>query len=261
MELLRTIRRRSFLSEAAYIALNVALAIAVLIIVRTVESPIPALILVLLSKWRVFAVRPRHWLANIQSNLVDVIVSVGAVMLMYSVASFEYALAIQIVFVSLYVAWLVFLKPRSSKRAVVAQAATALLVGTTVLFVASYNWPIELLVIGMAIIGYVTARHIFTQFDEDHFQFLSIVWAFTMAQLGWVLSHWVIAYRLPVIGVRVPQATLIVGAMALVVYKVYQSYRKHGKVRSADIALPVLFSASIVAVLMLFFSVIPTGAL
>ncbi len=261
MEFLRTIRKKSFLSESAYIALNIALALAVLIIVRTVESPAPALILVLLSKWRVFAVRPRYWIANIQANLVDVIVSVGAVVMLYSVASLPYGLALQIIMTIFYVAWLIVLKPRSSKLAMISQAAVALGVGTTVIFVSSYGWPLEFIVIGMAVTGYVTARHVLTQFEEDHLQFMSLVWAFIMAQLGWILSHWVIAYTLPVVGLRVPQALIIVMAVAFVVYQVYASYRKHEVIRSVDVLLPIIFSSSVVGVLLVFFSVIPTGAL
>jgi hypothetical protein len=249
------------LSESAHIALNIALAVAVLLIVRTVESPVPAMALVLLSKWRVFAVRPRYWAANIQANFVDVVVSIGAVMLLYSVVALEYALPLQVIIAAAYACWLTVLKPRSSKRAIVAQSATALLVGTTVLFVSSYNWPLEILVVSMAIVGYVTARHVLTQFEEDHLQFLSLLWAFVLAQLAWVLSHWTIAYSLPGVDVRIPQATLIIGAFAFVAYRVYASYRKHGQVRSVDVALPVLFSASITLVILVFFSAIPTGAL
>lgn len=261
MELLKKIRRRSFLSESAYVALNIALAAAVLAIVWTVASPVPALLLVLLSKWRVFAVRPRYWLANIQANLVDVIVSVSAVMLMYSVGEFTHGLMIQVALSVLYVIWLVIVKPRSSKRAVVAQAGVALVVGTTALLVASYSWPKELIVLGMAIIGYVTARHTLAQFEEDHLQFLSFAWAFVMAQLGWVLSHWVVAYTVPYIEIRLPQAVFVIAAVAFVAYNVYASSRQNGQVRAADIALPVLFSLSIVIVLMLFFSGIPIGTL
>lgn len=259
MELLKVIRRKSFFSESMYIALNIALSFAVLGIVLTVESPVPAILLVLLSKWRVFAVRPRYWIANIQANLVDVIVSIGVVMLMYGVSSLTHSLPIQIGLSVLYVLWLVVLKPRSSKRAIVAQATTALLVGTTVLFILSYSWSIEVLIIGMAITGYVTARHVLTQFEEDHLQFLSLTWAFVMAQLGWILSHWVIAYTMPFIEVRIPQAVIIVAAIAFVAYQIYASYRRHGVVRPVEVMLPILFALSITIVLTIFFSVIPTG--
>lgn len=261
MELLKTIRRRSFLSESVYIALNVALAVAVLAIVWTVASPLPALLLVLLSKWRVFAVRPRYWAANIQANLVDVVVSVSVVVLMYHVGSSAYGFMMQALLAVLYVAWLIGLKPRSTRRAMVAQAATALLAGTAALFTVSFAWPLEIIVLGMALIGYVTARHVLTQFEEDHLQFLSLLWAFVMAQLGWILAHWVIAYTVPFIEVQIPQAAIIVGLVAFVVYRIYASYRRHDKVRSADVVLPVLFSVSLIFVLVVFFSGLPTGVL
>lgn len=261
MELLRTIRKKSFLSEFAYISLNIALAIAVLVIVLTVASPLPAIALVLLSKWRIFAVRPRYWAANIQANLVDIVVSVGAVVMMYSVESLKYSLAIQIAIAVLYTLWLIVLKPRSNKKAVVTQAGTALFVGVTVLFVASYSWPLEILVASMAVVGYVTARHVLTQYEEDHLQFMSLLWAFVLAQLGWILSHWVIAYTVPVLGIKVPQASIIIILVAFVVYRVYDSYQKHGKVRSADVFMLVLFSVSVVAVMVILFSITPTGAL
>ncbi len=101
MQFLKILRRRSVLSELVYVGLNVALALAVLVIVRTVESPIPAFILVMLSKWRVFAVRPRYWLANIQANLVDFILSISVVVLMYSVGvNSVYGFALQIFIVA-----------------------------------------------------------------------------------------------------------------------------------------------------------------
>ena len=57
MEFLKNVRRRSFLSEVVYIALNIGLAIAVVLIIRATESPWPAVGLVFLSKWRVLAVK------------------------------------------------------------------------------------------------------------------------------------------------------------------------------------------------------------
>lgn len=261
MELLKPFRRKSFFSELLYVALNVTLAVAIFAIVRAVASPAPALLLVLLGKWRVFHVNPRHWLANIQANLLDVIVGMSAVMLMYSVGSLSLGLWLQVLITILYAVWLIVLKPRSTKAAVVAQAAVALFAGTATLFIISYGWPIELVVIGMAVVGYVTARHVLVQFEEKQFRFLSIIWAFIMAQVGWVLSHWVIAYSIPVLDIRIPQAVLVVVLLSFVVYRVYMSYHKHGQVRSADVLLPTVFSVGLAIVLMIFFSAIPVGAL
>lgn len=262
MEFLRTIRRRSFLSEAAYVGLNVALAVAVLIVIQTTSSPFPAFALVALSKWRVFAVRPRYWLANIQANLVDFIVSIGVVILLFSAnGNTEIGLYLQIALTLLYIGWLIFLKPRSTKQAMVVQAAVALFIGVTALFVVSYAWPGAVVVLAMAVIGYVTARHILTQYEEDHLQFVSLIWGLVLAQIGWVAYHWTIAYPIPFLDVRMPQVSIIAMAAGFIGFKLYDSYRRHGVIRTADVGLPVIFSVSIVLLLIFIFNGVGTGSI
>lgn len=262
MEFLKLLRRRSVLSELVYVGLNIGLAIAVLIIVRTVESPTPAFILVALSKWRVFAVRPRYWLVNIQANFVDFIVSISVVVLMYSVGiDHTYGLELQILIMGLYIAWLVYLKPRSSRRAVVSQAWVALTIGTAALFISSYGWLIEIVVVGMAVIGYVATRHALTQFEEDHLQFMSLMGALIMAQIGWIFYHSVIAYSLPVIGARIPQVAIIAAVVFFALYNIYSSYKRHDRVEPAEVAMPLLFSIGIILTLVIFFGPIPISTL
>jgi hypothetical protein len=97
MELLKTVKRRTFWSELVYYVLNIGLAATLLVIAQAFQTPFPALALVVLSKWRIIAVRPRFWWANIQANLVDLTVGIGVVGLMYlptSVFYFRVALAI-----------------------------------------------------------------------------------------------------------------------------------------------------------------------
>jgi hypothetical protein len=142
MEFLKIVRRRSFLSEVVYTLLNVALALAVVTLIRATESPWPALGLVFLSKWRVLAVRPRYWFVNIQANLVDYIVSISIVIFVYttyiSAATSGQKLFLMGVLTLLYIAWLLFLKPRSKRIYVVAQAGVALFTGVTALFSLAY---------------------------------------------------------------------------------------------------------------------------
>lgn len=261
MNVLRIIRRRSFLSDLAYMVLNISLAMAVLFVIRTTDSLLPAFLLITLSKWRVFAVRPRYWFANVQANLVDFIVSLSLVVFLYSLdAASQYTLALQILFTVLYVVWLLVLKPKSRKWAVVLQAAIALFAGVTALFITSYAWPVSLVVLGMWLIGYVTARHVLAQYEEDHLLFLSLLWGLMLAQLGWIAYHWTIAYSVPFMGgARVPQVAIIATCIGFAVYKVYDSYAKHGSVRVTDIGLPLLFSVSLIAVLLVFFNRVSTG--
>ena len=84
MDLLKMHKRRSRLSEAAYIGLNIIFAVAILVLIRGSQSPWLALAVVLLSKWRTLAVRPRFWLANVIANMVDVTVGVSIVTLLFA---------------------------------------------------------------------------------------------------------------------------------------------------------------------------------
>jgi len=123
MELLKTVKRRTFWSELVYYVLNIGLAVALLVIAQAFQTPFPALALVVLSKWRIIAVRPRFWWANIQANLVDLTVGIGVVGLMYlptSVFYFRVALAI------LYAIWLVVIKPMSKRWQVAMQSLIAI---------------------------------------------------------------------------------------------------------------------------------------
>ena len=54
--MLQVPKGRSAISELLYVVLNVGLAVALLVLVLAIKSPLPTLALVLLSKWRVLAV-------------------------------------------------------------------------------------------------------------------------------------------------------------------------------------------------------------
>src|SRR3546814_6760354 len=117
----------------------------------------------------------------------------------------------------LYVAWLVVLKPRSTRRAMIIQAAIALFFGTSVLFSFSYSWPAWLVVVSMWVIGYGTARHVLGSYDEDRLSLLTLVWALVMAEIGWVAYHYTMGYALPwVSGLYVPQVAIIVLCLAFI---------------------------------------------
>ena len=259
MELLKSSKRRSLLSEVAYIALNVALAGAILAVLLTTESVLAAIGLVLLSKWRVFAVRSRYWLANIKANLVDTIVGISMVVL---IAAASGALAAQIVLTLLYIGWLLIIKPRGKRVYVATQAFAAVFLGITALMTVSYNWPSSVVVLGMWLIGYASARHILSSYEEAHSSFYSLVVALVYAELGWLAYHWTFAYDVALFGaLKIPQIALIMLGMAFLTDRIYASYRKHDHIRSADVLLPSLLTVSIILILLLFFNRIGTGSL
>lgn len=248
MEFLKSSKRRSLISELIYIVLNVAFAIALLFIVLAFESPLLAFSLVLLSKWRILAVRPRYWFANVQTNLVDIIVSLSIVVLLYSASG---ALAVQILLTALYIGWLLFVKPRSKRVYVAAQAGAAIFLGTTALMIESHDWIATVVVLAMWLIGYSAARHVLSSYDEAHNSFYSLAWGFVFAEIGWLAYHFTFAHTIPGAGdIKLAQVALIALAMSFVAERTYSSYARHGSVRMADVKLPALLSTSIIVILL-----------
>lgn len=264
MEFLKLVRRRSFLSEVVYMVLNIGLAIALLAVIRYTESIPFAFALVLVSKWRVLAVRPRYWFANIRSNLVDFIVSISVVLHLYAINLTPIdegrKLVIMSILTLLYIAWLLFLKPRSQRAAVVAQAGVAVFLGVAALFTVSYNWPVSTVVVGMWLIGFTSARHVLSAYDDEtHALFISLAWGTAIAEIGWVAYHWAIAYSLPIItSLMLPQVAIISILVSFVGYKAYDSFYHNQKIRTNDIILPLLFTLSIIAVLLFVFNHVVT---
>ena len=265
MEFLKLVRRRSFLSEVVYTVLNIAFAIALVVVIRYTESIPLALGLVLISKWRVLAVRARYWFVNIRSNLVDIIVSVSVVLHLYTinVANIDdfRKLILMGIATALYIVWLLLIKPRSKRSYVAAQAGIAILLGTAALFTISFSWPASIVVIGMWLIGYSAANHILNTYDDEtHTLFLSLAWSLVFVEIGWVAYHWTIAYSLPVVtSLLVPQVSIVALLVAFLGYKAYDSFYHHQKIRTSDIILPLLFTLSVLAVLIFVFNRVGTA--
>lgn len=262
MEFLKTVRRRSFLGEMSYIILNIALAIGVILLIRITDSPWLSIGLILISKWRVFAVRPRYWFVNLQSNLVDYIVSISFVLFLYSVyagdSMADQKLVLVIALLAIYMAWLIFIRPRSKRLFVVAQAGVALFSGTAILYGVAYSLPLSVVALSMWVIGYATARHVLASYNEEtQVVLLSQIWGLVLAEIGWIAYHWTIAYTLfGFSGVVVPRVAITVLSLGFVVYKSYDSYYHHKKIRSTDVVLPILFSFGIVVVLPIILSIL-----
>ena len=256
MEFLRHSRRRTVLSETLYILLNILMAVAILIVVIVIESLLPAFALVLLSKWRVLAVRPQHWLAHIIANSVDIIVSLSYVVLLTAAGG---ALAAQIVLTILYILWLLLLKPQSKRPLVCAQAGVGIFVGVSALMYVSYDWWDIVVVLAMWVIGYSAARHTLTAYQEPHFSILSLVWGFVVAEIGWLAYHWSFAYDLRVTGdLGLSQAALIVILLSFLAERVYASYHKHKEIVLSDVLLPILLVTSSIGLLLTVFGQIQT---
>ena len=266
MEFLKFVRKRSFLSEFTYTVLNIALAVGVFLIVRYTDAVWFAIVLVVVSKWRVLAVRPRYWWANIQSNMVDFIVSLSVVILMYTVniqatIGDTSKLFLLLGLTVAYIVWLLYIKPRSKRSYMALQSGLAVFLGMSALFTISFEWIASLVVICAWLIGYSSARHILNSYDDEtHSLFIALAWGFVIAEISWISYHWAIAYPLPIFpSLMLPQAALAVTLISFLAYKVYDSFYHHAKVRMSDVLLPLLFTLSVLVVILIIFNRVGTA--
>ena len=246
MDLLKMHKRRSRLSEIAYIGLNVAFAVVLLVLIRGSQSPWLALVIVLLSKWRTLAVRPRFWFANIVANLVDVTVGLSIVVLLYAA---DNSLPLQIIVTLFYVFWLLFIKPRSRRSYVAAQAGVAVFLGITALSIVSYSWDVFAFVLILWVFGYASARHVLGSYEEPRTVLYSLMSGLLFAEIGWISFHWLMAYPLVGFGaIQFSQLALFVTLTCFVAERAYASYHRHGAVHKSDVVMPITLTVSIMAV-------------
>lgn len=149
-----------------------------------------AMATVLLSKWRMFAVKPRFWPANIRANAVDIIVGISTVILMANSESGS----IQVLWVALYVLWQLVIKPGRSVLRISTQALLGQTYGLMALFVAWPSAPLAALVVLGWAICYLSARHYLSSFDEPYTALYSHIWGYFAAALMWLSSHWLVYY-------------------------------------------------------------------
>lgn len=255
MKFLQPSRRRSLFSEGIYIVLNIVLVVVVVGLVIVTESPWLAIAAVLLSKWRVFAVRPRYWMTHIQANLVDTFVSVSMAILLYAALG---SLPTQIVLAALYMTWLLAVKPRSTRTWMAVQAGSAVFWATSALLAVGYDWPSSIIVAVVWVIGYAAAKHVLSTYDEPHRAFYGVAWAFFMAELGWIFYHWTFTY--PLFGgssLSVSQVAIIFILINFLAFKTYDSAYHNESVRLNDVLLPILLSVSVTIVLLVVFNTLP----
>jgi hypothetical protein len=224
--LINKIKPANGFSRLAHLASNIVLVFLVFVLVR-IEFVQLALALVLLSKWRMFVVRPRFWLALVRYNAVDIIVSVS--LLLFMVHSGNQLT--QLVWAAVYAAWLVIIKPASGPLMVSVQAMTGLLFGLSAVFLAWGGSPLYWLVTAAAIVCYLSARHFFDSFDEPYAKLLAYLWAFFAAALTWVLGHWLLFYG----SIAQPTLLLVAVGYGLAVLYYLDHHDKLSKLVRAEI--------------------------
>ncbi len=200
------IKPKKGLANVVHLVLTFLLPILVFVMVR-INFAQMALVLILVSKWRMFAVKPRHWPANIRANAIDIIVGVSFLVFMVQSGS----QFMQLIWAVLYGVWLLLIKPNSSVLAVATQALIGQFVGLTALFLRFGDASTIYLVAAAWWICYLAARHFFASFDEPLTRFLSYLWGYFGAAMVWILSHWLLFY--PSTG-AIAQPTLMISVIS-----------------------------------------------
>lgn len=198
-----------------YKVLNTLLPIGLLLLVRVGLSEL-AVLLVIFSKWRVFAVKPRHIMANLRSNAVDIIVKLSS--LAFIIASDS--VTEQLIWTAWYIIWLTVIKPASARPWVIFQAVAAHILGVSAVFLFSNDINDVVLLVFVWAVAVSSARHFLSSYEEPKVQLMSHIWALFVLQLAWVLNKWLLVY------VFVPQLIFILAVVGYALASIYDMSKR-----------------------------------
>ena len=253
-------RSRNALSSFLHVFMNILLGVGSVAITFLTASWVSGIVLVLISKWRIFAVRPRFWLLNIKSNLVDLIVGASFVLIAY--CSGTELLPVHIILAGLYTLWLIILKPLSTESATKLQALVAVYLGTTAATLMAASANSIFLVLACFVIGYGASRHVLVQSSEgkEDFTIITLACGLAAAEVAWLCHGWLIVYMfnggwVGNTGIIIPQLSIIMVLLAFLFGCAYGAIvKRDGKLKASDILMPAIFSLLIIAIVVIWFS-------
>ena len=246
-------KSRNIASGMVHVFLNILLGLGAVFVTVLSGSPALGIILVLLSKWRVFAVRGRYLWLNIKSNLVDMIVGVSVVLLTYYAGAA--VLPVDFILAVFYCVWLLFIKPMSSENAALAQSLVAVFSGISAAAIMSANLNAVVLVLLAFLVGYAASRHILVQSSDKDFTLTTLVCGLVFAEVAWLCQSWSIIYTFGATGIRIPQIAIILTIFAFVYNYARQAMIKYqDDFRFKHILGPVIFGAVLIGIIVIWFS-------
>ena len=251
-------KSRNALSSFLHILLNILLAAGSVFITYASSSPLFGILLVLISKWRIFAVRPRYWFANIQSSLIDFVVGISIVLSTYYYAinnvSTGASTAFYIILSVIYIAWLLFIKPLKSSTGTLIQSLFAIFLGSNIASIMLATLNPVFIILAEFIIGYSASRHILIQNQREKSTFVTFICGLVFAEIAWLCNHWMIVYSFP-LNILISQTAVILAILAFFFDYTYRSIEKHdGKLKAEDVLIPTIFSILIIIIIILNFS-------
>ena len=246
-------KSRNIVSTMVHVFLNLLLGIGSVLVTVLSGSPLLGLILVIASKWRIFAVRSRYLWLNIKSNLVDLIVGVSIVLLAYSAGNAF--LPVDFLLMAFYSIWLIFIKPLSSEPATLAQSLIAVFFGISAAAIMTATLDPIVLVLISFVIGYAASRHVLAQSEDKDFTFTTLICGLVFAEIAWLCYSWSIIYTFGSTGIRIPQLAILLTIFAFVYNYTRQAIIKYQEdFRFKHILGPVVFGVVLIAIIVICFS-------
>lgn len=246
-------KSRNIASSAVHILLNILLGIGAVALTVFSANPALGIILVLMSKWRVFAVRKRYIWINIKSNLVDLIVGLSVVMLSYFAGSSF--LPVHLILMLIYVVWLLFIKPMSSEGANLAQSLIAVFLGISASTIMTAELDATVAILMAFLIGYAASRHVLVQTESENFVLTTLASGLVFAEIAWLCHSWAIVYNFGETGITVPQSAIILTIFAFVYNYARQAVVRYREdFRFKNIVGPVIFGVVLIGIIVIFFS-------
>ena len=246
-------KSRNIASTMVHVFLNILLGVMAIIVTVLSNSPALGLVLVLVSKWRIFAVRARYFILNFQANLVDLIVGISVVLLAYSAG--PAFLPVDFILMIFYCCWLLIIKPMSSETATLAQSLIAVFLGMSATAILVANLDSIVIVLVAFCIGYAVSRHVLIQSDDKNYLLTTLICGLVFAEIAWLCHSWAIIYTFGASGIKIPQLAIILTIFAFVYNYARQAMIKYqDDFRFKHILGPVTFGIILIGIIVLCFS-------
>lgn len=269
IEFIKLARKRGVMADIVHALFNVLFAALTIFLTIAFETPWPAVLLVILSKWRVVAVRPRYWWANFLSSLPDLSFGIGLAIISWGCGQIAAsylavsapstphlpipALAVQISLGVIYAVWLIAIKPKHSETMVGFQALASQFVGLTAVFFLSQWLPLLATMILAFIVAFASARQALGIFEEKDQDLLSTMWGLMVMELAFVSWHWSVSYQITPL-IRIPQIAIISAVISVIAYRVYRAWHDDRRVTWDELGYPVVFTVAVTFLILFVFS-------
>ena len=265
MEFIKLARRRGAVADVIHTLFNIVFAAAAICLTVVFNTPWPAILLVVLSKWRVVAVRPRYWWANFLSSLPDLIFGIGLVIISWGCNQLgqSYAMAgetlpipaiyIQVGLAVVYALWLVQIKPKHSDTMVGFQALASQIIGLTATFTVSGGLPLWAVMVLSFVVSFSSARQAIGIFEEKDQDLLATVWGLIVMEMAFVSWHWSVSYLLTPL-IRIPQIAIITTMISIIAFRVYRAWHDDRQVSWDELGAPVVLTVVITLLVLFVFS-------